>query len=262
MSISDFRFMWRGKHVEVLKNEHANLLDNIAIHTGKKERALLLLHGFSSSPAVFRALVPSLPNYDTIVCPSLPGHAQNLLAFSQSTYQDWIKASEEFCEKLTKEYKKVDVLGLSLGGVLACHLSEQFALNHLYLLAPALALRININLALKLTTMLKGLGLRYVRNRAGNLRSNTYKELAYRQLPLNSIMQILKLIKSFNYEQPKCPTDLFLGALDEVVDSQKVASLFKDNPQVKIHWLYESAHVLPLDGELDAIIKTVQENFS
>ena len=50
------------------------------------------------------------------------------------------------------------------------------------------------------------------------------------------------------------PTDLFLGSFDEVVDSEQVAKRFFNAPQCNIHWLQNSAHVLPLDNDVNAII--------
>lgn len=261
MKIDDFRYMWRGKQLEPLDEKHADMLKEITICKKNTGRALLLLHGFSSSPAVFREIVPQLPSYDAVLCPVLPGHGDSIAAFAKVSYSDWLTHSEELCEKLCKQYEKVDVMGLSLGGLLACHLSQKFKINHLYLLAPALILRVNAKATLKLAQLLKGLGFHYLRNRAGNLKSSANKELAYRQIPLSSIIEILKLIQTFTFTPPQCPVDVFLGAFDEVINSKKVAELFNKAPNAKIHWLYESAHVLPLDAELVTIVKKVAENF-
>lgn len=254
MNINDFRYMWRGKQVGSLSQQKANLLSPIELHGPGKERALLLLHGFSSSPAVYRELLPELPAYDAIVCPILPGHGDSIEAFTQIKAQHWLDEAEEACESLITRYQKVDVMGLSLGGLLACHLSKQFKLHHLYLLAPALHLQLNIAVALKLAQVLRFLGFKYLRNRAGNLHSSVHQELAYRQLPINTIIEILTLIKNFKFEPPTCPVDLFLGCFDEVINSKEVAEKFSKLPNCRTHWLAKSAHVLPLDSDLAYII--------
>ena len=254
MSIDDFRYMWRGKPLQPLLSDQAYLLAPIDLKGKGHDRALLLLHGFSSSPAVYRHLLPKLPSYDAIHCPALPGHGQSIAAFSIAKADEWLSTAERACEALINDYQTVDVMGLSLGGLLACHLSQRFRLNHLYLLAPALKLKLNMTLALKTAQILHWLGFKTLRNRAGNLCSPRYGELAYRQLPITTIIEILTLVQEFQFVPPTCPTDLFLGSFDEVVDSTFVAKAFENVPNCTIHWLKNSAHVLTLDHDLDEII--------
>lgn len=260
MNIDDFRYMWRGKQLQSLDHQQSKLLTSINIRGKGNERALLLLHGFSSSPAVFRLLLPALNHYDAIICPTLPGHGESITAFTSATSQNWLTTAEQACEGLLKDYKKVDVLGLSLGGLLACHLSQRFDLHHLYLLAPALELQLNVPLALKLAYFLKRLGFKYLRNRAGNLYSEVNSELAYRQLPIKTIIEILTLVREFKFVAPHCPTDLFLGCFDKVVNSTVVEKHFENVPNCTIHWLQKSAHVLPLDSDVEEIIRCVKGN--
>ena len=257
MNIDDFRYMWCGKHLKTLPPQHADLLAPIDIRRPGKDRALLLLHGFSSTPAVFRELLSAFTHYHAVVCPVLPGHADSIASFAKVQASEWLTAAEEACASLIQNYQKVDVMGLSMGGVLACHLSARFTLNHLYLLAPALNLQINIKPIMLLARILYFLGFKSIRNLAGNLRSKQFSELTYRQLPVHAVIEILTLIDEFQFVPPNCPTDLFVGEFDEVVDSKKVALRFAQLPNVNIHWLTKSAHVLPLDGDRDRIIDCV-----
>lgn len=261
MNIDDFRYMWRGKQRDALTSQQAHLLEPVCIRREKNDHALLLLHGFSSSPAVYRHLIPMLPAYDAIVCPALPGHADSIAAFTTVKASEWVSAAEQACGMLIKEYKHVDVLGLSLGGALACHLSQQCTLHHLYLLAPALVLQLNIPLALKFARLLQKLGFKYVRNRAGNLFSQLYNELAYRRLPIATVVEILTLIQNFHFVVPSCPTDLFLGVYDKVVNVGAVEKRFAGAATTTTHWLTNSAHVLPLDGDINIIASCMQQHF-
>lgn len=255
--INDFRFMRCGRVMGELKAEQAYYLAPVAIQTQKKERALLLLHGFSSSPAVYRELIPRLRGYDALFCPCLPGHGESLSAFAAIKSSDWLSAAEHACSSLVNEYQQLDVMGLSLGGLLACHLSQRFSLHHLYLLAPALDLRLNLALTLVAAKLLKKIGFRQLRNRAGNLQTEDAYELAYRQLPLSTIIELLSLVQNFHFIPPKCPSDVFLGAYDKVVHTQQLEKRFGRLPQVNLHHLAHSAHVLPLDADLGEIIACV-----
>lgn len=260
MKPDDFRYMHRGKITATLAPADAALLAPIEYEGPGRERALLLLHGFTSSPAVYRRLIPSLMMYDTLVCPVLPGHGESIDAFSKARAEDWLMCASRACERLVGTYQKVDVMGLSLGGVLACSLSQRFQLNHLYLLAPALALHRNLPLLLLAARVLRALGLSRIPNYAGNIHQEGHAELAYRQLPVNCIIEILSLIKTFQFAQPTCPVDVFLGRYDDVVSASKIITLFANLPDTHIHWLEHSAHVLPLDGDVDEIIACVRES--
>lgn len=261
MNLDDFRYMWQGKQLHKLTHQHAHLLAPINIRGQGSEHALLLLHGFSSSPAVYRQLIPQLTSsYDAIVCPTLPGHGESREAFSTVKSNDWVATVEQVCEELIQNYKHVDVLGLSLGGLLACHLSERFSLHHLYLLAPAISLQLNIPWGLRLATILRFLGFKYLPNRAGNLHSARHWELAYRQVPINTVVEILTLINNYHFVSPKCPTDVFLGRFDKVIDTNSVETDFAQLSNATIHWLENSAHVLPLDGDIDKIVDCVRKH--
>src|SRR3990167_65093 len=255
MNQDDFRCMRRGQQLATLTPQDSQLLRGFSQRNQHKKRALLLLHGFSSSPAVFRILFPHLTQYDAVIAPTLPGHGENLTSFSKSKASDWLNAVEQQCTVLCQEYTAVDVLGLSLGGLLACHLSHRFSLNHLYLLAPALDLHLSLPIVLPLVSFFQSLGFERMRANAGNIYEDKYCEIAYRQLPLNPVKEVLNLIKQFQFSLPQCPTDVFLGNHDSVVNSERVATRFQPSDHIKIHWLTNSAHVLPLDGDIERIIE-------
>lgn len=262
MNLDDFRCMRQGKQLFILQEKEAHKLAPVEIynHSGKKERVLLLLHGFSSSPAVFREMLSAFSGYDAIIVPVLPGHGVSFNAFAASKASQWLDHVEAICVTLQKEFTHLDVLGLSLGGILACHISARFKLNHLYLLAPALDLHLAIPNAIKLARCLDWLGFRKLRSLAGNIYTSHFCEIAYRQLPLTTIIEILSLINEFQFILPTCTTDLFLGRFDEVVASEHVALRFANQSNTCIHWLEESAHVLPLDGDIQYITDCVREN--
>ena len=258
MNLNDFRYMSHGKQVADLKKSDLLLLKPIDQRSTKTERVLLLLHGFTSTPAVFRYLIPQLKNYDALICPVLPGHAESIQAFTHIKANDWVLYTMQVCKDLFKEYTKVDVLGLSLGGLLTCKLSQHFSFNHMFLLAPALKLPMNITRNLKLLRILKYLGFCELRGMAGNILGN-YHELSYRKLPITTLMEVLTLIQEHQWVAPTCPIDLFLGAQDSVVSSKDVEELFSQQPNTNIHWLNNSAHVLPLDNDLEQIIQCINE---
>ncbi|MGC1181829.1 alpha/beta hydrolase [Legionella sp.] len=257
MNKNDFRYMRRGKQLFDLKKNDFSLIKSINQYRRKIDRAVVLLHGFSSSPAVYRYLIPQLKNYDAIICPALPGHGASIESFAQATAADWLALTREVCDQLFKKYTKVDIVGLSLGGLIACKLNEYFAFNHMFLLAPALELNMNVNVYLKLVIMLHHLGFKEIRGAAGNLVTDKYAEISYKKLPLTAVIELFNLVLHHQWIAPKVPVDLFLGVHDNVVSSAKVGQLFANLANVSIHWLKNSAHVLALDNDLNYIVNCI-----
>ncbi len=256
-----FCHMRRGKQCFPLAQDETSLLSPIDYHNGDYKRALLLLHGFSSSPAVYREFLPFFKTlYDAVICPPLPGHGQNLSDFAKVKAKDWLLFAEQTCKPLIREYQQVDVMGLSLGGLLACHLSNQFTLHHLYLLAPSLDLPRPLRKYLRLAKLLKLIGLQSIRSNGGSLYTDLNFEIAFRRLPITTIIEMLQLIKQFSFVLPRCPTDLFLGCHDKVVSCERVAARFETKGNNTIHWLANSAHVIPLDGDINYLLDCVKQN--
>ncbi|MBA2651559.1 MAG: alpha/beta fold hydrolase [Tatlockia sp.] len=261
MNIDAFRCMRGGIQLSVLSKQDYSWIAPIEKTCDKAGRALYLIHGFSSTPAVYRLLEPLLvKQYDAIFCPVLAGHGENIDAFAQAKAGDWITQVEQTYEGLANRFEQVEVMGLSLGGLLAAHLSKRYKLAHLYLLAPALDLLLSINNSIKLAKALSWLGFRKIRAAAGNLYTTENYEIAYRQIPLTSIIEVLTLIQEFQFSPPTCPTDVFLGCYDKVVASKRVAERFAGLANINIHWLANSAHVLPLDGDIEIIGRTIEQN--
>lgn len=263
-NLEDFVWMYKGKHT------HAPTLEDINLILAKEEKrpnknssALLMLHGFSSSPAVFRLLTPQLNRYATILIPQLAGHGTNIRDFEQSTANAWLDSAIKAYEHLTKSHEKVDVLGLSLGGLIACHLAHQFPINHLYLLAPALDLVSPLPLLLKLATYCQRLGFRFIRNVGGRVFNSKEEELLYRLLPLTTVIEILNFIQNYQHQGWTHPTTLFLGGQDNVVNSTSVLNKLTNCLNLDVILLNKSGHVLPLDSDLDQMVQLInQSNFS
>lgn len=90
---------------------------------GKKDTALLFLHGFTASPSEVLPTAQILHEERgfTVSGILLPGHGSHPRFLSQTTWQDWYKAVEEEVLYLAGNYENVYIAGLSMGGLLSLH---------------------------------------------------------------------------------------------------------------------------------------------
>lgn len=254
----DFSWISQGLQIKPPSSEELQLLNPYEYQNPSKNgKALLMLHGFASSPAVFRNLYPHLQHYEYVYAPLLAGHGQSIEAFSAVNRQAWIQQVQAIMEELHAKYTTIDVLGLSMGGLLASYLAQVFSINHLYLIAPAFALMKPLGLLIKTAETMRNLGFTSIANAGGKIMNPNAAELSFRQLPLSSIIEILGLISNYEYKPWTTPTTLFLGSNDTVVSSAKVAQLLANLPDLQQLIIPQTNHVLPLDYNYQEILKTL-----
>ncbi len=107
--------------------------------------AVLLIHGFTATPAEMRPMADLLSREFGWRClaPLLPGHGTTLEDLDRYTCTDWFKAAAKACDTLLRDHERIHVAGISMGALLALELfrerPEKF--HSLCLLAPPVFLR-------------------------------------------------------------------------------------------------------------------------
>ncbi len=114
----------------------------------RSKRALVLLHGFLDSPAVYSDIVDNIKNrlHVDIYVPLLPFHARNLEAASQFDNQEIINYVKQYINDLSKKYQTLTIVGLSYGGLILVDLirTNELPKNvNLILYAPAVFITTN-----------------------------------------------------------------------------------------------------------------------
>ena len=109
-------------------------------YAGKNETCWLLIHSYAASPAEMRGLADAIYEKfgDTIVGIRLHGHGELPSVLENKNLDSWYPQVEaEFLEG-TRQCSRVNVVGSSLGAVLALRLAEKHELKNLYILNPFL----------------------------------------------------------------------------------------------------------------------------
>lgn len=118
------------------------LIDAAPFTVGHGDVALLLVHGFADTPAVFRELAGALAA-EGLACRAMrvPGAGEPRAAASRQSPATWIEAVRAEAAALRATHREVWVLGHSMGGALAllAQLDAPATADGLILLAPLIA---------------------------------------------------------------------------------------------------------------------------
>ena len=181
--------------------------------------------------------------YDTIICSDMPGHGNNTLEFNKDNTLKYVINQYD----RVKNYEEIDVLGYSIGGVLAVFLQHLRKIDNLYLLAPALY---------------------YIF--PGNFKFLIYKSKSKNKTNLtksNKFIYFIEFVKITNYVKREVNivvpnTYLFIGEDDYLVSYKSVKVLFdnciSENKSIMI--IPNTTHTSILNSEkvinnLEIIIK-------
>ncbi|MBM7553031.1 alpha/beta hydrolase [Thalassobacillus pellis] len=225
------------------------------------EVGILVLHGFTGTTQSVRPLAEV---YDkagySVAMPCLEGHGTHFEEMEKKTYQDWIASAEEALEWLRKKDCKVlFIIGLSMGGTLALHLAER---NRD---VTGIAL---INAAIELPDFEKLEGddqPRFLDAIHSDIKRQGVSELAYDQVPLVSVQELLKLMNEVRpaLDNIHCPALLFVSDEDHVVPPDNSEFIFETvfSEHKELVHLENSYHVATLDHDIDLIVERTLEFF-
>ena len=93
---------------------------------GNNKKAVLLLHGWSTTPYEIRRLGMFLNESGyTVHAPMLSGHGTKPSDLENVVYQEWVKDAQCAFDELKKDHEQVFVGGTSMGAILVMQLAEK-----------------------------------------------------------------------------------------------------------------------------------------
>jgi carboxylesterase len=223
--------------------------------TGSPE-GVLVLHGFTGNPSSLRGVAEKLADAGlTVELPLLPGHGTALEDLLPMRWGDWSAAAEDAYAGLAARCSRVALVGLSMGGGLACWLAEHHPeICGLVLVNPLVEppddeFRDAVaELYQSGTEVAPGIGSDIARPDA--------VEVTYADAPLAAALSLFEGVEdvALDLSEIRCPVLLLTSRQDHVVapSNGDLVEASVSGPCERV-WLERSYHVATLDYDRDEV---------
>jgi carboxylesterase len=218
----------------------------------------LVLHGFTGNPFSIRGVAAAVADVGlTVEAPRLPGHGTSVDEMLGTSWSEWSATVEDAYLELATRCEKVAVVGLSMGGTLACWLAERYSDIAGLVLVNPLVRSIPADQVALVRSMVEG-GDSLMDGIGSDIAQPDVLEVSYSQTPLRPLLSLLEAADDVGARLADiaCPVLLFSSRVDHVVEPVNgddiVAALGDRCERV---WLERSFHVATLDYDRDEIQK-------
>jgi carboxylesterase len=210
----------------------------------------LVLHGFTGNPFSMRGVAERLAAAGlTVELPLLPGHGTAVEDLVPMRWEDWARAAEDAYRQLSARCERVAVVGLSMGGTLACWLAARHPeIRGIVLVNPAVEPP-NDELRSAARELLDS-GVEVAPGIGSDIADPDAAELSYGGTPLAAALSLFEALEevALVLGDIRCPVLLLSSREDHVVPTTDgdlvVASV--QGPCERV-WLDRSYHVATLD---------------
>lgn len=209
-------------------------------------KTALLLHGFTGGPFELEPLAAELEKAGTrCVLPLLPWNGAELLKAGRVHWTDWVQAAEEEARRLASRPEPFDVIGFSMGGLLAAYIATRYPVRRLVLLNAAVIY----------------VSPHFPRGLAARIRAGDRSQLLkMRGTPIRATWQFTRLVKHLKPELPKVqvPTFIAQSELDQVIHPLSARYLYgKLSGPREMHFFPKSDHMICQGPEASELFRAV-----
>ncbi|WP_428416398.1 alpha/beta hydrolase [Phocicoccus schoeneichii] len=222
---------------------------------GKKPYVVLMLHGFTGNTSDVRQLGRYLEKHDI---PSYSfnyeGHGEAPEKILKSSPYIWYKQVVDTYDELKKQYDRVFVVGLSIGGVLGLRLTLDREVEALATVCSPMSLKTNDELLENFKTYARMFKSRFEQKDEGEIE---------KEIDLLSDESVFEDIRSFimsvrdDLDEVYVPMFIAQGEKDVVIDqgSAKIIYDTVDSDDKNIIYYKDSGHVLTLDKDKETFFE-------
>lgn len=221
-------------------------------------RGVLLIHGFTGTPAEMRLLGEFLQEKNfTVLGIRLPGHGTDVRDMELTNWRHWYGTAIDGHYLLSGLCDEINVVGLSMGGLLTLKLATEFPLNRIVAMSTPIFLRTRRLPLLPLYRAFR----RFIPKKRRLYDADPRYYIGYDRTPIASLSSLLDLIESVqtDLEKVHCDTLLIQSRREHTVrpDSANYILEHLGTAQKELFWLEKSGHVVTADIEREAVFAKI-----
>lgn len=232
-------------------------------------KVCILLHGYLGDEADFGLLPKSLkPYYDDVIICQMPGHT-TINRIYTFTFKETVEMLYEVIESYVKD-AVVDIIGYSLGGVMASYLAKQYNFNKVVLISPSIKF-LNFGFPRTMREYVRSIEKEYEKVKAAeekdeakNLFKADFRYIWYRfttRFTFSTFKTFLQFIEANNKmtEKIKAPLLVVRGELDELVPPDTVETILNScvNPIKEYIGVPKASHLFLRFSKQDETIMRI-----
>lgn len=225
---------------------------------GKDKTAILLIHGFTGSPAELELLGDYLNEHEfTVYAPLLAGHGLTPEEMSKTNKDDWWKSVVEAYDLLlSKGYTDIIAIGLSMGGTLSLKLAMNKSLTAVVSMATPIRVH---NRFIGLSRWLKYVKAFQVKKKKDE--SIEQYIVSYDRTPIICAESLDRLIKEIrnSLDKVSVPILIMQGKRDETVRFESAEYIYNHvgSTTKELKWYEKSTHIMTLDQEREKVFADI-----
>lgn len=224
--------------------------------TGGRAIGVLLVHGFTGSPASMKPWGQALADHGYAVeVPLLPGHGTRWQDLNRVSWTDWCTEAEAAFDRLREDCEAVVVGGLSMGGSVALRLAETRGtqVSGVVLVNPFVS---SMRTELHALPVLKHV-VPALRGVVNDIKKPDQNEHGYDRLPLKGLAEVTAMWKVLvpDLKLVTQPVLYFRSINDHVIDVSSSPTILHGvaSADVEERTLDNSYHVATLDHDAERI---------
>jgi carboxylesterase len=238
-------------------------------HEGEEKAPIgvLVLHGFTSDIHCVDLLVEPLDKLGVPYrFPWLRGHGTHYKDMVGTTDRDWYEDAENALLDLLQDAKKVIVVGLSMGGLLALELAGRYREEVAGVVAVAAALKFKDPLAVLTPVLSKVVKFWNSPNAFNDLELKKKENRNYPKFATDAFASLYRYASQVQNLLSFVKADILIlhSKKDQIIAPKSAQIIYEkvSSKNKEIKWFEKSGHEMLLDLERDDVIKTVADFIS
>jgi len=197
----------------------------------KSRDGIYIIHGFTNTTYETRDIAEYLGNqgfYTHAI--NLPGHGTTPEDCNRVKFTDWIEYTEQGVAEMSSQCNNVYVIGISMGSVLALHLSSIFPLNAAVFASTVLKFKDYFSTRVLTPIFHRLVPFREKRKSYPKDVRDKYNYFGYQVWPMSAVNEMRKLTNQVKKSLPavKCPSMVIHSTRDKLSIPENI-SLVYDN---------------------------------